>query len=68
MTEDQRTNQVTVLCAWCGALLREGGPEISHGICRDCAPALLEKIRERLKERRREEAEAARFKPTRDAS
>ena len=41
-------DSVTVQCAWCGTILREGGPTISHGICRNCAPVLLERIRERL--------------------
>jgi hypothetical protein len=39
---------VTVQCAWCGTILKQGGETISHGICRDCAPVLLERIRERL--------------------
>lgn len=39
---------VTVQCAWCGIILKQGGETISHGICRDCAPVLLERIRERL--------------------
>lgn len=39
---------ITVLCAWCGLTLRPGGGRVSHGICRECAPVLLAKIRERL--------------------
>ena len=50
VSESQGESSVTVLCAWCGALLHQGGEAISHGICKDCAPALLEKIRERLRE------------------
>ncbi|MCA9821478.1 MAG: hypothetical protein KC482_14320 [Dehalococcoidia bacterium] len=45
---DAEGEMVTVQCAWCGTILREGGKTISHGICRDCAPELLERIRERL--------------------
>ena len=52
-------DSVTVQCAWCGTILRKGGPTISHGICRDCAPVLLERIRERLGgERKPEKAES----------
>jgi hypothetical protein len=50
VSESHDESGVTVLCAWCGALLHQGGEAISHGICKDCAPALLEKIRERLRE------------------
>jgi hypothetical protein len=50
VSTDQENGGVTVLCAWCGTLLHKGGESISHGICKNCAPALLEKIRERLKE------------------
>jgi hypothetical protein len=42
---------MNVYCAWCGALLRsvpEGsdplGPHDSHGICADCARALLQQL------------------------
>ena len=54
-------DSVTVQCAWCGTILREGGPTISHGICRNCAPTLLERIRERLdgQGKKRAESDAA---------
>jgi hypothetical protein len=28
---------VTVICAWCGRVLRHGGSELSHGICGACS-------------------------------
>lgn len=48
MTDGSLADEITMLCAWCGVTLRQGGSTVSHGICRDCAPTLLEKIRERL--------------------
>ena len=27
---------MTVVCAWCGLVLKEGGPTITHGICKPC--------------------------------
>lgn len=62
MSSEEETGGVTVLCAWCGTLLHKGGDSISHGICKNCAPALLEKIRERLNE------SGERQKPQRDAT
>lgn len=50
MSASQANHDVTVLCAWCGTVLHVGGTAISHGICKDCAPVLLQKIRQRLKE------------------
>jgi hypothetical protein len=52
VSSEHDNDSVTVLCAWCGTVLHRGGEAISHGICKDCAPALLDKIRERLKEPR----------------
>jgi hypothetical protein len=55
VSSEHENDSVTVLCAWCGIVLHRGGETISHGICKDCAPALLDKIRERLKGPRRNE-------------
>ena len=31
------TRPMHVICAWCGAVMREGDPEnVSHGICARC--------------------------------
>jgi hypothetical protein len=27
---------MTVLCAWCKKILREGSPTVTHGICDSC--------------------------------
>jgi len=36
---------LTVVCAWCEAVVRSGaaGP-VSHGICRECARSFLERL------------------------
>ena len=31
----------TLICAWCGFLIRKGVGPVSHGICRPCADAML---------------------------
>ncbi len=31
----------TLLCAWCGKLMRAGTRDISHGLCEDCAASVL---------------------------
>lgn len=36
-TGDVIEGDLTVLCAWCGMLLTQGGQRISHGICSRCA-------------------------------
>jgi len=36
----------TVVCAWCGIVLRKGGEQRSHGICQACAARFLAKLRE----------------------
>ncbi len=36
----------TLVCAWCGAILSVGGPQVSHGLCAACAePFMLDKRR-----------------------
>jgi len=36
---------ITVICAWCGKVLKQGNSElVSHGICEDCAAVLLEEV------------------------
>lgn len=35
-----RSETLTVVCAWCGELLVDGGPEVSHGLCEPCASGL----------------------------
>lgn len=38
---------MTVVCAWCGVTIRTGiqRDKISHGICEDCAEAMLEEAK-----------------------
>ena len=31
----------TLVCAWCGKLMRAGGDQVSHGLCEDCAESVL---------------------------
>ena len=40
------------VCAWCGALLREGAPgaQVTHGICGECAARFTREEREPLQE------------------
>ncbi len=35
------STQPTVLCAWCGHVIRQGGLAISHGMCEGCANQVL---------------------------
>ena len=36
---------LTVICAWCEAVVRGGAPgPVSHGICRECARSFLERL------------------------
>ena len=28
---------MTVVCAWCGLMMRRAGSEVSHGICSPCS-------------------------------
>ena len=35
---------LTVICAWCDAVVQPGGPEISHGICTNCAVSFLSRL------------------------
>lgn len=32
---------LTIVCAWCACIVREGGPRESHGICVACAMRFL---------------------------
>ena len=32
---------LTIVCAWCAEVVREGGPRQSHGICVACAMRFL---------------------------
>lgn len=44
---------MTVVCAWCGVILRGDPTEavnVSHGMCRDCEQRVMEEIA-RLEER-----------------
>ena len=34
--------QVKVECAWCGIVMSEGEPPVSHGICESCEAAMEE--------------------------
>jgi hypothetical protein len=36
MTDDERTEVMALVCAWCDQVLREGTYPASHGICREC--------------------------------
>lgn len=36
-----------VECSWCGKLIHEGEPPISHGCCAECKERMLEQIRAR---------------------
>jgi hypothetical protein len=39
---DGRSSEPTVICAWCGLTVHEGGGgPVSHGICDVCAMQLL---------------------------
>jgi hypothetical protein len=35
---------LTVVCAWCAAVVHTGGERVSHGICVDCASGFLAKL------------------------
>lgn len=39
-------DKMTVICAWCNKVLREGSPylPISHGMCEECKQRELAKI------------------------
>ena len=38
-----------VICAWCGFVVSQGaGDRVSHGICNECAPKVLDQVRARL--------------------
>ena len=43
MTDDPATPHMTV-CSWCDRVLNEGATPISHGICDDCLPRLLQTV------------------------
>lgn len=34
--------QHIIVCAWCGSLMRQGTPPISHGICGHCSSRIKE--------------------------
>lgn len=34
-----------VVCAWCGAVLKDGEEPISHGICELCSEKVLKTLR-----------------------
>ena len=38
------SEQLTVVCAWCATVVREGGDQISHGICAPCAMDFLTRL------------------------
>ena len=40
------TAAITVLCAWCGTILAQGGRRISHGLCERCRHGLDREIDE----------------------
>lgn len=40
MAEDQ----LTVVCAWCTAVVRQGTARVSHGICVECAMTFLARL------------------------
>ncbi len=40
--EGNAAEEPTTVCAWCGKVTARRGAEISHGICEQCAMALLE--------------------------
>ncbi len=35
---------MTVVCAWCGALIAPGGEQLSHGICVSCATDFMSRL------------------------
>lgn len=35
------STQPTLLCAWCGHVIRQGGLTLSHGMCEPCADQVL---------------------------
>ena len=37
-------SQVTVVCAWCNAIVSPGGEQISHGICTACAKDFMARL------------------------
>ncbi len=42
-----KKEEITVVCAWCGKLLRQGTPpmkHISHAICQECYNIEIKKI------------------------
>ncbi len=41
---DNRTNQPMTICSWCETVLNEGTGPISHGICDECLPRLLQTV------------------------
>lgn len=36
---------LTVVCAWCAAVVQAGGARVSHGICLECAAGFIAKLR-----------------------
>ena len=34
----------TTICAWCGDKVKQGGAEISHGICQNCEVDFTQKV------------------------
>ena len=37
----EAVERLTRICAWCGKLIEAGGPQVSHGLCADCAAKML---------------------------
>ncbi len=37
-------NELTVVCAWCTAVVQQGTARVSHGICVDCAMTFLSRL------------------------
>ncbi len=36
--------ELTIVCAWCATVVRDGGQQISHGICAACAASFLVRL------------------------
>ena len=49
--EPDEAPEMTMVCAWCARVLVQGtSGEVSHGICDDCLPGVVEEILERLEQ------------------
>lgn len=47
-----------VMCAWCGRVIEHGVEGVSHGMCDECVPGVLEEVdrlaRERVEQSKQE--------------